>query len=56
MKKVDITHISGAGVLKRIVVNKIGTSSNTCTIYDNTTATDPFIVTGKHATMRIFLE
>ena len=36
---------SGAGVLKRIVVNKIGTSSNTCTIYDNTTATGTIIGT-----------
>ena len=34
---------SGAGVLKRIVVNKIGTSSNTCTIYDNTTAAGTII-------------
>ena len=30
---------SGSGVLKRIVVNKIGSSSNTCTIYDNTSGT-----------------
>ena len=36
---------SGAGVLKRIVVNKMGTSSNTCTIYDNTTATGTIIGT-----------
>ena len=36
---------SGAGVLKRIVVNKIGTSSNTCTIYDNTTAAGTIIGT-----------
>ena len=36
---------SGAGVLKRIVVNKVGTLSNTCTIYDNTTATGTIIGT-----------
>lgn len=36
---------SGAGVLKRIVVNKVGASSNTCTIYDNTTATGTIIGT-----------
>ena len=36
---------SGAGVLKRIVVNKIGSSSNTCTIYDNTTAAGTIIGT-----------
>ena len=36
---------SGAGVLKRIVVNKVGSSSNTCTIYDNTTATGTIIGT-----------
>jgi len=36
---------SGAGVLKRIVVNKIGTSSNTCTIYDNTSGTGTIIAT-----------
>ena len=36
---------SGAGVLKRIVVNKIGALSNTCTIYDNTTATGTIIGT-----------
>ena len=36
---------SGAGVLKRIVVNKVGALSNTCTIYDNTTATGTIIGT-----------
>lgn len=36
---------SGAGVLKRIVVNKVGSSSNTCTIYDNTTAAGTIIGT-----------
>lgn len=36
---------SGAGVLKRIVVNKVGTLLNTCTIYDNTTATGTIIGT-----------
>lgn len=36
---------SGAGVLKRIVVNKVGASSNTCTIYDSTTATGTIIGT-----------
>ena len=36
---------SGAGVLKRIVVNKIGSSSNTCTIYDNTSGTGTIIAT-----------
>lgn len=36
---------SGAGVLKRIVVNKMGTSSNTCTIYDNTSGTGTIIAT-----------
>ena len=36
---------SGAGVLKRIVVNKVGALLNTCTIYDNTTATGTIIGT-----------
>lgn len=27
---------SGAGVLKRVTVNTVGSASNTCTIYDNT--------------------
>jgi hypothetical protein len=36
---------SGAGVLKRIVVNKVGASSNTCTIYDNTSGTGTIIGT-----------
>ena len=36
---------SGAGVLKRIVVNQVGALSNTCTIYDNTTATGTIIGT-----------
>ena len=36
---------SGAGVLKRIVVNKVGSSSNTCTIYDNTSGTGTIIAT-----------
>jgi len=36
---------SGSGVLKRIVVNKVGGASNTCTIYDNTTATGTIIGT-----------
>ena len=34
-----------AGVLKRIVVNKVGALLNTCTIYDNTTATGTIIGT-----------
>lgn len=36
---------SGSGVLKRIVVNKVGASSNTCTIYDNTSGTGTIIGT-----------
>jgi hypothetical protein len=36
---------SGSGVLKRIVVNKVGASSNTCTIYDNTSGTGTIIAT-----------
>jgi len=36
---------SGAGVLKRIVVNIAGASSNTCTIYDNTSGTGTIIGT-----------
>ena len=36
---------SGSGVLKRIVVNIAGASSNTCTIYDNTSGTGTIIAT-----------
>lgn len=36
---------SGPGVLKRIVVNKDGNTSNTCTIYDNTSGTGTIIGT-----------
>ena len=36
---------SGAGVLKRIVVNKVGSLLNTCTIYDNTSGTGTIIAT-----------
>lgn len=36
---------SGSGVLKRIVVNKAGAYSNTCTIYDNTSGTGTIIGT-----------
>lgn len=36
---------SGSGVLKRIVVNMAGASSNTCTIYDNTSGTGTIIGT-----------
>ena len=36
---------SGAGVLKRIVVNKVGALLNTCTIYDNTSGTGTIIAT-----------
>ena len=45
---------SGAGVLKRIVVNKIGALSNTCTIYDNTTATGTIIGTIDPHTHMVF--
>lgn len=36
---------SGSGVLKRIVVNKVGGASNTCTIYNNTSGTGTIIAT-----------
>ena len=45
---------SGAGVLKRIVVNKVGALSNTCTIYDNTTATGTIIGTIDPHTHMVF--
>ena len=45
---------SGAGVLKRIVVNKVGTLLNTCTIYDNTTATGTIIGTIEPHTHMVF--
>ena len=34
---------SGAGVLKRVTVNTIGSASNTCTIYDNTAGSGTII-------------
>ena len=45
---------SGAGVLKRIVVNQVGALSNTCTIYDNTTATGTIIGTIDPHTHMVF--
>ena len=45
---------SGAGVLKRIVVNKVGALLNTCTIYDNTTATGTIIGTIDPHTHMVF--
>lgn len=47
---------SGAGVLKRIVVNKVGASSNTCTIYDSTTATGTIIGTIDPVHMQMVFE
>ena len=34
---------SGAGVLKRVTVNTLGSASNTCTIYDNTAGSGTII-------------
>ena len=34
---------SGAGVLKRVTVNKLGSASNTCTIYNNTAGSGTII-------------
>ncbi len=36
---------TGAGILRAIVINKKGATSNTCTIYDNTAASGTKIAT-----------